>query len=138
MDLSQLWVSQSLAILETNIQANSVSKASNCTPLLQVLPSSNNTSIFINVFMGALGVMGSSSDSFLSLLQDLSFDKVTQQRIILKPITIAIRSTYYIFCQRNNQWNNHELLNLRTFTSFSYYYTFELCYMSISIVSIFS
>ena len=96
---------------ETNIQANSVRKANKYTPLLQDLSSSYNKVIFINVSMGALGVMGSSCDSFLSLLQDLSFDKVTQRRIIMKTINIAIRSTYYIFCPRNKPWNNPELLN---------------------------
>ena len=96
---------------ETNIQANSVRKANKYTPLLQDLSSSYNKVIFINVSMGALGVMGASCDSFLSLLQDLSFDKVTQRRIIMKTINIAIRSTYYIFCQRNKSWNNPELLN---------------------------
>ena len=112
---------------QTNIQANSVR---------QDLSSPYNK-VFINVSMGALGVMGASCDPFLSLLQDLSFDKVTQRRIIMKTINIAIRSTYYIFCQRNKPWNNPELLNFRTFTSFSCYYTFELCYMSINIVIIF-
>ena len=97
---------------ERNIQANSVRKANKYTPLLQDLSSSYNKVIFINVSMGALGVMGASCDSFLSLLQDLSFDKVTQRRIIMKTINIAIRSTYYIFCQRNKPWNNPELLNL--------------------------
>ena len=96
---------------ETNIQANSVRKANKYTPLLQDLSSSYNKVIFINVSMGALGVMGASCDSFLSLLQDLSFEKVTQRRIIMKTINIAIRSTYYIFCKRNKSWNNPELLN---------------------------
>ena len=122
---------------ETNIQANSVRKANKYTPLLQDLSSFYNKIIFINVSMGALGVIGSSCDSFLSLLQDLSFDKVTQRRIIMITINIAIRSTHYIFCQRNKPWNNPELLNFRTFTSFSCHYTFELCYMSIIIAIIF-
>ena len=60
------------------------------TPLLQDLSSSNNKVIFINVSMGALGVMGSSCDSFLSVLQDLSFDKVTQRRIIMKTIITLV------------------------------------------------
>ena len=97
---------------ETNIQANSVRKTNKYTPLLQDLSSSNNKVLFINVSMGALGVMGSSCDSFLSLLQGHGFDKVTQPRIIMKTINIAIRPTYYIFCQRNKLWNNPELLNL--------------------------
>ena len=96
---------------ETNIQANSVRKAYKYTPILHDLSSYYNRVSFINVSMGALGVMGASCDSILSLLQDLSFDKVTQRRIIMKTINIAIRSTYYIFCQRNKPWNNYEFLN---------------------------
>ena len=96
---------------ETNIQANSVRKANKYTPLLQDPSSSYNKVIFINVSMGAHGVLGFSCDSFLSLLQNLSFDKVTQRRSIMKTINIAIRSTYYIFCHRNKPWNSPELLN---------------------------
>ena len=96
---------------ETNIQASSVRKANKYTPLLPHLSSSYKNVIFINVSMGALGVIGSSCDSFLSLLYDLTFYKVTQQRVIMKTINIAIRPTYYIFCQRNKPWNNPELLN---------------------------
>ena len=99
---------------ETNIQANSVKKATKYTPVLQDVSSSYNKVMFINVSMGALGVMGSSCDSFLTLLKDLNFDKVTQRRIILKTINIAIRSAYYIFCQRNKygQARTPELLNI--------------------------
>ena len=96
---------------ETNIQANSVRKATKYTPLLQDLSSSYNKVIFINVSMCALGVMDSSCDSFLTLLKDLNFENVTQRRIIMKKINIAIRSTYYIFCQRNKPRSNPELLN---------------------------
>ena len=45
--------------------------------------------------------MGSSFDSFLLLLQDLNFDKLVQKRIFMKTINIAIRTSYFIFCQRN-------------------------------------
>ena len=78
---------------ETNIQANSVTKANKYIPLLQDLSSSYNKVIVITVSMGALSVMGSSCDFFLSLLQDLSYDKVTQRRNIIKTINIAIRLT---------------------------------------------
>ena len=72
------FLSSCLEVGGENIRANSIRKANKYTPLLQDLSSSYNKVIFINVSMGALGVMGSSCDSFLSLLQDLSFDKVTQ------------------------------------------------------------
>ena len=85
-----LYILELTLSFETNIQANSERNANKYTPLLQELSSSYNKVILINVSMGALGVMGSSCDSFLSLLQDLSIDKVTQRRIIMKTINIAI------------------------------------------------
>ena len=95
---------------ETNMQVNSTRKANKYNRLIKDLSANYNKVIFINLSMGALGVMGSSCDSFLSLLQDLSFDKLVQKRIIMKTISIAIRTSYFIFCQRNKTWNNPELL----------------------------
>ena len=107
---------------ETNIQANSVRKANKYTSLLQDLYSSYNKVIFVNVSMVALSVLGSSCDSSLTVLQDLSYDKVTQRRIIMKTINIAIRPIYYIFCQRNKPWRNKpELLKI--------YFRFLLLYL---------
>ena len=106
-----LYVHELTLGFETNTQPNSVRKATKFTPILQNLSSSYNKVIFINVSMGAIGVMGSSCDSFLTLLKGLNFDKVIQRRIVMKAINITIRSTYYIFCQRNKPWNNLELLN---------------------------
>ena len=65
-----------------------------------------------NFSMGGLRIVGSSCDSFLSLLQDVNFDKLGQKRIVTKPINIAIKATYFIFCQRNKPWNNPEFLNM--------------------------
>ena len=95
---------------ETNMQVNSTRKANKYNRLIKDLSSTYNKVTFINLSMDALGVMGSSCDSFLSLLQDLSFDKLVQKRIIMKTINIAISTSYFIFCQRNKTWNNPELL----------------------------
>ena len=97
---------------ETNMQVNSTRKANKYNRLIKDLSSTYNKVTFINLSMGALCVMGSSCDSFLSLLQDLSFDKLVQKRIIMKTINIAIRTSYFTFCQRNKPWNNPELLNI--------------------------
>ena len=94
------------------MQVNSTRKANKYNRLIKDLSSTYNKATFINLSMGALGVMGSSCDSFLSLLQDLSFDKLVQKRTIMKTINIAIRTSYFIFCQRNKPWNNPELLNI--------------------------
>ena len=59
--------------------------------------------------MSAIGAMGSSRNSPLSLLNDLHFDKTIQKRIIVKTMSISLRSSYYIFCRRNKPWTNPEL-----------------------------
>ena len=83
------------------MQVNIIRKANKYNRLIKDLCSSYNKVTFINLSMGALGVMGSSCDSFLLLLQDLSFDKLLQKRIIMKTINIAISTSYFIFRQRN-------------------------------------
>ena len=68
--------------------------------------------VFINLFMGASGVMSSSCNSLLSLLHELQFDKIITKIIILEAMNISIRSSYYIFCRRNKPWTNPELLTI--------------------------
>ena len=66
---------------------------------------------FVNLSMGALGTMGSSSSSFLDMLIDLDFDEKARSFIVKRVINILICTTYYIFCCRNKVWTNPELLN---------------------------
>ena len=97
---------------ETNIQNNSNRKATKCSSLLSELSPSYSKVAFVNLSMGAIGTMGSSCTSFFSLLNELSFDKTIQKRVIMKAMTISIRSSYFIFCQRNKPWTNPDLLTI--------------------------
>ena len=97
---------------ETNIQNNSDRKAAKYSSLINDLSLSYSKVVFVNLSMGAIGVMGSSCNSLLSLLQDLQFDKNVTKRIIMKAMNISIRSSYYIFCRRNKPWTNPELLTI--------------------------
>ena len=112
MGNSVLYILELTLGFETNLQVNSIRKANKYNRLIKDLSSTYKKVTFANLSMGVLGVMGSSCDSFLSLLQDLSFDKLVHKRIIMKTINIAIRTSYIIFCQRNKPWNNPELLNI--------------------------
>ena len=67
--------------------------------------------------MSAIEAMGSSCKSLLSLLNDLHFDKTIKKRIIMKAMSISIRSSYYIFCRRSKPWSNPELLAIKFFHS---------------------
>ena len=97
---------------ETNIQINSERKASKYHPLQQTLLPNYKQIKFINISMGALGTIGSSSESFIDLLKSLGFNDKVQKHILSNLINITIRSTYFIFCCRNKPWTSHDLLNL--------------------------
>ena len=96
---------------ESNIKINSDRKAAKYHPLITNLQRSYSTVKFVNLSMSALGILGTSSESFLSMLTDLNFDEKTMKHALMKSMNIAIRCTYYIFCRRNKSWTNPELLN---------------------------
>ena len=55
--------------------------------------------------MSALGIYGTSSDTFLQMLKDLNFNQNLTHQIIMKA-----SCTHYIYCRRNKQWSIPELL----------------------------
>ena len=59
---------------ETNIQNNSDRKNAKYSSLINDLSPSYSKVVFVNLSMGAIGVMGSSCNSLLSLLHELHFD----------------------------------------------------------------
>ena len=65
---------------------------------------------FVNLSMGALGVMSNSSTSFLDMMKDLGFDENTRSFIIRRLMAISIRATYFTFCRRNKDWPNPDHL----------------------------
>ena len=48
---------------------------------------------------------------FIQMLEHLNSDKAGVKYIIRKIINIAIRTTYYVFCSRNKDWSNPDLMN---------------------------
>ena len=95
---------------EPNIKVNSERKAAKYHPLLTNLRTEYTNINFVNLSMSALGIYGTSSDTFLQMLKDLNFNQNLTHQIIMKASNIAIRCTYYIYCRRNKQWSNPELL----------------------------
>ena len=66
---------------------------------------------FINVSMSALGVFDQSCESLTKMLKDLDIEVSIQRRLLSKVMNIAIRSTYYIFCRRNKDWTDPDLMD---------------------------
>ena len=95
---------------ESNIKVNSERKAAKYHPLLTNLRTEYTNINFVNLSMSALGIYGTSSDTFLQMLKDLNFNQSLTHHMIMKASNIAIRCTYYIYCRRNKQWSNPELL----------------------------
>ena len=96
---------------ESNLSTNAERKAQKYRDL--VLQQSNKYANvkFINLSMSALGIFDKSTSDFLDMLTDLHFDTATKNYIARKLTTIAIRTSYYIFCRRNKEWQNPELLS---------------------------
>ena len=66
---------------------------------------------FINLSISSLGLFDKEYSNFIDMLNTLGMDRKHQQYYIRKMISIAIRSTYYIFCCRNKDWSKPDLLN---------------------------
>ena len=67
---------------------------------------------FVNLSISSLGVFHHECHTFLEMLDDVGLDKQFQKCCIRKLACIAIRSTYYVFCCRNKEWSNPELMNI--------------------------
>ena len=94
---------------ESNIKFNSDRKAIKYNPLQKELRSKYQQIKFINLSLGALGTVGSSSESFIDPLNCLEFNKPLQRSILSKIINITIRCTYFIFYRRNKPWTDPKL-----------------------------
>ena len=72
---------------------SSIRKANEYNTPIKDPSSTCNKVSFIYLSMGALGIMCSTYDSFISLLQNLNYDKLIQKNIIMKTFNITtIRS----------------------------------------------
>ena len=65
---------------------------------------------FVNLSVSTLGVFDQESLAFIEMLKELNVDINHQKYILRKVINIAIRSTYHIFCCRDKEWSNPDLI----------------------------
>ena len=95
---------------QSNIKDTSDSKAAKNHLLLTNLRTEYINIAFVNILMSALGIFGTSSDTFLQMLEDLNLNQDLTHHIIMKTPNIAIKCTYYIYCRRKKQWTSPDLL----------------------------
>ena len=95
---------------EPNIQKNAAHKYKKYETVLEELKLSYNRVTFINLSMGACGVISASAVGFPSMLTKLGFEKKQLDYLMIKLCNICLRCTYYIFCMRDQPWQSPELL----------------------------
>ena len=94
---------------ETNIEKNSTRKDEKCDIVIKDL-SSSYTVKFINLSMGAIGVIGQSSKNLKPIFMDIGLSEMDFNFCMNRIINICIRTTYYLFCKRDKGWENPHLL----------------------------
>ena len=95
---------------ESNIRKNSHRMHTKYNDLIRQQEQLFSEVKYINISVSALGVFNQLSQSFLDMLKDLKNNHSTKNYINRKITNIAIRTTYYIFCHRNKDWDNPSLL----------------------------
>ena len=96
---------------ETRIKDNAVRKHNHYSGLCSELRNQYNRVKFVNISVGALGILGKSSRSFMDFISnDLLLDNQKTNYLIAKIGACCIRSTYYIFCRKDKEWTEANLL----------------------------
>ena len=107
-----LYVVELTVVFESNLTNNVNRKKAKYKNLIRELDQNFTSVKFINLSVSSLGVFDKECHTFVKMLNELGLDNQHQQYCIRKIISIAIRSTYYIFCCRNKEWTNSELMNI--------------------------
>ncbi len=106
-----LYIIERTVGFESNLQKNVERKKSKYKELISEQKEHFDSVKFVNLSISSLGVFAKECSTFIQILDDLSFEKTQQNYCIRKITTIAIRTTYYIFCcRKKKEWSCPELL----------------------------
>ena len=95
---------------ESNLVNNEKRKRQKYQHLINELHKSYVKVKFVNLSISSLGVFSQSSNEFTEMLKVLKLAEEHKRYIVRKIINTCIRSTYYIFCRRNKEWDNPQLM----------------------------
>ena len=96
---------------ESNLQTNATRKREKYQDLINKQLNYYEEAKFVNVSISSLGVFSETSLDLVEMLKDLEMDMHCRKYFGRKIINTCIRSTYYIFCKRNKEWDNPELMS---------------------------
>ena len=94
---------------ETNIRKNSERKQKKYANLITRLQKDFEIQ-YVDLSMGCIGVIGEESKRIKTMFDNLGLEKEESAYLVKKMINVCLRSTYYIFCQRNKEWESPDLL----------------------------
>ena len=98
---------------ETNLRNNIKRKQDKYKDVIKEQKKHFKSVEFINLSISALGVFDQESCTFLKMLNRLDINETQTKYCIKKIMNICIRSTYYIFCCRNKEWKNPDLMKFQ-------------------------
>ena len=96
---------------ESNLQTNATRKREKYQDLINKQLNYYEEAKFVNISISSLGVFSETSLDLVEMLKDLEMDMHCRKYLVRKIINTCIRSTYYIFCKRNKEWDNPELMS---------------------------
>ena len=108
---SILYIIELTVGFESNLESNAHRKKTKYKNLINEQKKCYNDVKFINLSISALGIFGKECKSYLEMLDSLGFEDKHKRYFIRKIMALSIRSTYYVFCCRNKEWTNPQLLN---------------------------
>ena len=94
---------------ETNMVKNSDRKKKHYADLVARLEKDYEVKYF-DLSMGGIGAIGKDSKKVTDMFEQLGLSKEDSNYLVRKMINVCIRTTYYIFCQRNKEWESPSLL----------------------------
>ena len=93
---------------ETNMKKNMERKGNHYKDLISRLNNTHKVK-FVNLSMGSIGVIGKDSN-LQKIFMEMGLGKAETTYLTRRIINVCIRSTYYLFCQRNKPWDPPSLL----------------------------
>ena len=94
---------------ETNIERNTERKRAGYDELISRLKTQYQQVKFVNLSMGAIGVIGKGCN-LQKEFKEMGLDDKESIYLTRRIINVCIRTTYYLFCQRNIAWEPPSLL----------------------------
>ena len=98
-------------LVHNNLQTNATRKREKYQDLINKQLNYYEEAKFVNVSISSLGVFSETFLDLIEMLKDLEIYMHGRKYLVRKIINTCIRSTYYIFCKRNKEWDNPELMS---------------------------